>query len=197
VHTLNRNWVHSLSGICTHDLGDLEDNLNTLVQTVLSGHSSSSELPEKFMLYIENCNKELSVENVLNINKESSGLACKILRDFCCYSISKFNKQLNQYRVVYPKLKSKVHAIVAKQADKMRITEQIANRIETLGGQSCKFLQLVQHIDHLNFLNDNVDVKYSFKSWPGLIHWNIFANAIKNTSAELTLTERGHILINK
>jgi len=185
-----------LNNVWIPEFGDMEEKLNTLVQTVLSRHSSAAELPENYAKYIELCNEVVTLSNLESIDEKSNGLARKLLREFCCYSITKFNKQLFQYREVYAKLKYKADMIANKRYEKIKLTEMIANRIESIGGQATRFLQLIEQIDYLNYLNDNIDVKYSFKSWPGLIHWNVFAKVIQYTGTEVSLSERGRILIN-
>lgn len=185
-----------LSSAWTPDLGDIEEKVNIIVQTVLSGHSSAAELPENFVEYIEICNEEITLKNLERIDLKSGGLVKKLLREFCCYSLKKFNKQLKQYRVVYERLKTKTVIINAKRQEKIKLTKQIANRIDTIGGNTRRFLKLIEEIDHLNFLNDNIDVKYSFKSWPGLIHYTVFANAMQRTGATKSITTTGKLLLN-
>lgn len=185
-----------LQSVWTPELGDLDEKANAIVQTVLSGHSSAAELPEKFIEYIEVCNEEVTQKNLEQADLRSGGLVKKLLREFCCYSLEKFNKQLKQYRAVYQKLKAKSGVIIAKRQEKIRLTEQIANRIDTVGGNTQSFLKLIEEIDHLNFLNDNIDVKYSFKSWPGLIHYTVFANAMQRTGSASSITTTGQLLLN-
>lgn len=185
-----------LEAAWTPEMGDIEEQTNIIVQTVLSGHSSGAELPENFIKYIELCDEELTFSNLETTDLKSNGLAKKILREFCCYSIEKFNKQLARYRQVYQKLKAKTGIIAAKRNAKLKLTENIANRIESIGGNTSRFSQLIQQIDHLNLLNDNIDVKYSFKSWPGLIHWSVFAIAIERTGISSSINATGQSLIN-
>lgn len=185
-----------LQSVWTPELGDMEEKANAIVQTVLSGHSSAAELPEKFVEYIEVCNEEVTEKNLEAADLKSGGLVKKLLREFCCYSLEKFNKQLKQFRAVYQKLKAKAGIITTKRHEKIKLTEQIANRIDSLGGNTQRFLKLIQEIDHLNFLNDNIDVKYSFKSWPGLIHYTVFANAMQRTGATTSITTTGQLLLN-
>lgn len=185
-----------LQSVWSPELGDMEEKANAIVQTVLSGHSSAAELPEKFVEYIEVCNEEVTEKNLEAADLKSGGLVKKLLREFCCYSLEKFNKQLRQYRAVYQKLKAKAGIITAKRQEKIKLTEQIANRIDSIGGNTQRFLKLIQEIDHLNFLNDNIDVKYSFKSWPGLIHYTVFANAMQRTGATTSITTTGQLLLN-
>lgn len=186
-----------LKSVWIPEFGNMEEKANTIVQTVLSGHSSAAELPETFVEYIDVCNEEVTLSNLEALDTKSGGLVRKLLRQFCCYSLTKFNKQLNQYRLLYAKVKAKAqHIISANRNAKIQLTEQIAVRIEKTGGNSKRFLQVIEQIDHLNFLNDNIDVKYSFKSWPGLIHYNVFANAIKRTGSSASIATTGQLLIN-
>lgn len=180
--------MSTLREVWTDGLGEIEEAANIIVQTVLSGHSSAAELPENYIALINVHEGEISEYNIEEVDKKSDGLVRKLLRDFCCYSLIKFNRQLGQYRAVYAKLKAKSAMIATKRAEKIALTEKIANRIESIGGRSERFFQLIQQIDHLNFLNDNIDVKYSFKSWPGLIHWNAFDKAMKYTGATTSIT---------
>lgn len=185
-----------LQSVWTPELGNIEEKVNTLVQTILSGHSSASELPEKFIEYIEVCNENLTEINLETADIKSGGLVSKLLREFCCYSLQKFNKQLMQYQKVYRKLKAKATVNKKKREEKIKLTEQISNHIEGAGGNSDRFLKLIHEIDHLNFLNDNIDVKYSFKSWPGLIHYTIFAEAIQRTGETTSIARIGELLVN-
>ncbi|MCZ2281878.1 MAG: hypothetical protein LC120_02015 [Bacteroidales bacterium] len=181
-----------------HDdtLGEKEEIINTIAQTVLSGHSSAQELQEKFISYIENSNEELSLENIEEIDLKTNGLARRILRYFCSYSIAKFNKQLKSYRAVYDKLKAKSKSIIEKQNLKISLTKRIAERLQTKGKDTNHLNSILQRIDTLNFLNDNLDVKFSFKSWTGLLHWSIMAKAIEATGYEMTISERINLLYN-
>jgi hypothetical protein len=95
-----------------------------------------------------------------------------------------------------PKVESESGYHHHKTPRKVRLTEQIAIRIDNLGGNTHRFLKLIQEIDHLNFLNDNIDVKYSFKSWPGLFHYTVFANAMKRTGETSSITKTGQLLLN-
>lgn len=185
-----------LNSVWSPELGDMEEKTNTIVQTVLSGHSSAAELPENYIEYIDVCNEDVTLSNLEAADIKSGGLVKKLLRQFCCYSLVKFNKQLSQYRSVYAKLKLKANMIAANRTEKVKLTEQIANRIESTGGRATRFLQLIQQIDHLNFLNDNIDVKYSFKSWPGLFHYNVFANAIQRTGTTASIATTGQLILN-
>jgi hypothetical protein len=178
------------------ELGDKEEILNTIAQTVLSGHSSAQELQENYIAYIEESGEELSHENLLDLDKKTNGLCRKILRNFCSYSITKFNKQLKSYKAVYDKLKAKSKNVLENQNKKIELTTKIAERLKLKGKDIKKFYTLLQNIDTLNFLNDNLDVKYSFKSWTGLIHWAIMAKAIQASSSEMTIYERINFLYN-
>lgn len=179
-----------------HDdkLGEKEEIINTIALTILSGHSSGQEIKEKFILYIEVNNEELSLENIEVIDVKTNGLTRRILRYFCSYSLSKFNKQLKFYRTVYDKLKAK--NILETQNLKIALTKKIADRLQKKGKDTNRLDNILQRIDTLNFLNDNLDVKFSFKSWTGLLHWAIMAKAIEATGYEMTISERINLLYN-
>jgi hypothetical protein len=181
-----------------HDesLGDKEEIINTIAQTILSGHSSAQELQEKFITYIERNNQELTIENVEEIDVKTNGLCRRILRHFCSYSITKFNKQLKSYQSVYIRLKGKPNNVLDKQDIKISLTAKIADRLQKKGKDINHFYNLLQNIDTLNFLNDNLDVKFSFKSWAGLIHWTIMAKSIEATCNDISISERLILLNN-
>lgn len=186
-----------LQTVWTKELGEIEEKTNSIIQTVLSGHSSASELPDSFLKFIEVCNEEVTLKNLESTNSKSGGLVKKLLREFCCYSLKKFNCKLSQYRRVYHKLKNKAEIMAKKRVEKLKLVDQISNHIESSGLNSSHFKKLIYQIDHLNFLNDSIDVKYSFKSWPGLIHWTVFAYAMKNVGVTSTsIQETGQLLIN-
>lgn len=184
-----------LRTVWTRKLGDMEDAANTIVQTVMSGHSSATELPENYLQYIDVCDLVVTKSNFQDADAKADGLVRKLLREFCCYSLVKFNRQLSQYRAVKPRLEAKKAMISAKRSEKIELTERITNRIDSTGGNTSRFIQLIQQIDHLNFLNDNIDVKFSFKSWPGLIHWNAFDRAMKFTRTSKSILATAHSFI--
>ncbi len=186
----------TIDEIHIEDLGDKEEILNTIAQTVLSGHSSAQELQENYITYIEESGEELSHENLLELDEKTNGLCRRILRNFCSYSIAKFNKQIKSYKSVYYKLKAKSSNVLDNQNLKIVLTTKIAERLKLKGKDIKKFYTLLQNIDTLNFLNDNLDVKYSFKSWTGLIHWAIMAKAIEASNTEMTIYERINFLYN-
>ena len=181
-----------------HDesLGDKEEIINTIAQTILSGHSSAQELQEKFIAYIEINNQELTIENVEEIDVKTNGLCRRILRHFCGYSMTKFNKQLKSYQSAYIRIKQKPNNVIDKQDIKISLTAKIADRLQKKDKDVNNFYSLLQNIDTLNFLNDNLDVKFSFKSWAGLIHWSIISRAIEVTGNDISISERLILLNN-
>lgn len=158
---------------------DLDESVNIICQTMLSSHSSAFELKTLYIQYIENYNIELSLKNHEQVNYLSNGLAHKILREYCCYSILKFNNQLNQYRT---KLNNNISKAQELRQKKLKIVEHISALLLRQGIDNNEFLKLVSQIDTLNFYNDNIDVKYALKSWPGLIHWKILEQ-VKNENS--------------
>lgn len=180
---MKQNWAS--------DLGDLEEAINMVVQTVLSGHTSAAELPEKFMRFIDLCNHELTLDNLHQVNLATDGLAAEILREFCCYSVSKFNRNLILYRQAYDSIRNKSGLVHKKQECKRKLMGSIKKLLDTVSpGEADKFIELVYQIDVLNYMNDSIDVKYSFKSWPGFFHWVVFSAAIEATGEADTLQER-------
>lgn len=150
---------------------NIDESINIICQTMLSSHSSAFELKTLYQQYIENYNIELSLNNHEQVNYLSNGLSYKILREYCCYSISKFNIQLNQYR---NKLNNNTLKAQELRKKKLKIVEKISTLLLGQGKDNNEFLKIVSQIDTLNFYNDNIDVKYALKSWPGFIHWKIF-----------------------
>lgn len=185
---LEAELLNLLRNVWVSELGDVNESLNVIAQTILSGPSSSEESQEMYLKCLNTYDGEISISNLEDVSINTEGTAKALIRNFCCYSLEKLNRQLGQYRAVYAKLKAKSTMIATKRAEKISLTSKIANRIESMGSSSKRFFQLIQQIDHLNFLNDNVDVKYSFKSWPGLIHWNAFDKAMKYTGTTSSIS---------
>ena len=63
------------------------------------------------------------------------------------------------------------------------VISDISGRLLSLNGKMAgNFLQNVSEIADLNYLNANVEVKYSFKGWAGLFHHFIFSQGKKQSN---------------
>jgi hypothetical protein len=173
---LQERLIDEMEGIVnlvwTPELGKADEVTNLLCQVLSSGHSSAAELKSLYSDYINVCNEELSLENIERVDNFTEGLASKLLREFSCYSITRFNRQLNLYR---GKIINNLGELEKQREFKIQLTESIAGRLMKLGHKPEKFLKLILQIDTLNYCNDIIDVKYALKSWPGFIHWHVFS----------------------
>jgi len=153
---------------------ETETQVNFFCQTL--ANSSAAELKKTFYKYIEVCNEDLSMSNLVQINQATDGLASKLLREFSCFSITKFNRQLNLYRRKIENTRISQLNVEEQTDKKVSLTKQISTQLLRSGHSPAKFLELVEQIEVLNFLNDVLDVKYALKSWPGFIHWEVLSN---------------------
>lgn len=94
-----------------------------------------------------------------------------ILREFCRYSIEEFNKKLSAF--------SRTLDVCNTETDSQ---EWVASKLEKLSGDTFNSaIKLFKEIQVLNYLNLNLEVKYSFKGWAGLMHVVVFT-ACSNTT---------------
>ena len=68
-----------------------------------------------------------------------------------------------------------------RSATKKNIYE---NLLKKSGSIAREFIVTLERINELNYLNANVEVKYSFKGWPGIFHHFIFEKGKKQSPIE-------------
>src|SRR5680860_1125225 len=132
--------------------------------------SSETEMQRLFGQYRrEHGDTNLTVESL----KESSNtdVPVIILREFCRYSIEEFNKKLSAF--------SRTLDVGTKEESSR---EWLTSKLEKLSGDTfISATKLFKEIQVLNYLNLNLEVKYSFKGWAGLMHVVAFT-ACSNTT---------------
>ena len=192
--TLQNGFLIDLEDIIysidTDVIGDKEEIINQLVQTLSFGASSAHELQQGYFFYIKTCNMFLTLKNIEEVNQRTSGLASNLLRNFCTYDLNKFNNNLIKYRTVFAKRDNVVENLTKIQLKKNDIVKMIVDIMKAYNKNYSHFLKVLERIDTLNYLNDNIDVKYSFKSWAGLVHWTVMAEGIIQGGAEHSLFDR-------
>jgi hypothetical protein len=111
---------------------------------------------------------EVGRELTIDMLNEPNRAAQLLLRDYCHYSIDDFNKKYRNL-CVHMGTSSRV-GISANNA--LNVTTQ---RLNDLTDDKHSLVQaLLDEIKMLNHLNLNLEVKYSFKGWAGLMHVLVF-----------------------
>lgn len=140
--------------------------------------SSETEMQRLFGQYRrERGDTNLTVESL----KESSNadVPVIILREFCRYSIEEFNKKLSAF--------SRTLDAGTKEESSQ---EWLASKLEKLSGDTLiSATKLFKEIQVLNYLNLNLEVKYSFKGWAGLMHVVVFTACSNNTNTPFNVYE--------
>lgn len=138
-----------------------------IIQSVLSEPFSSAEydLYESFYTHSKMFSHELTYKNVDCINEMTDGLTAKILREFCKYSLNDFNKKLTLLDLSTETYNRKKQFKAQAQEERHFFVSEI---------KDAELLESVKRINELNYLNTNVEVKFSFKGFPGLLHYLVF-----------------------
>lgn len=96
-----------------------------------------------------------------------------LLREFCRCSISEFNKKLSLLQSSNPlAVNVGAHPVERLMSSLEEIPEDDRNRAATL----------FEEVRVLNYLNLNLEVKYSFKGWAGLMHVVVFTTCSNATN---------------
>jgi len=101
-----------------------------------------------------------------------------LLREFCRCSLSEFNKKLSLLQSSNLRAVSEgTHALERLASFLEEIPEDDRNRAATL----------FEEIRVLNYLNLNLEVKYSFKGWAGLMHVVVFTACSNATNIPINV----------
>lgn len=121
--------------------------------------TAEHEIVELFSLYHREVGRELTIDMLDN----PSAAASLLLRGFCRYSLREFNAK---YRTLCDVMPRTVRAQSAEDAH-----EAIGRQINNLSTDTqARVCTLLEEVRVLNYLNLNLEVKYSFKGWAGLMH---------------------------
>lgn len=134
--------------------------------------TAEHEIVELFARYHREVGQELTTEML----KEPHDAALALLRGFCRYSIAEFN---TKYRVLrdMPQRSSR-HDMTAQQAAALVKRHLVGLQ----PSRRADARQLLREVQVLNYLNLNLEVKYSFKGWAGLMHILVIAACSEATN---------------
>jgi hypothetical protein len=179
-----RGWVgkrspSGLDALLDARVGQLEDLLAPLgddaIDDVLSyggvyiGDPSritaEHEVVELFSAY----HREVGRELAMGMLDEPNEAALSLLRGYCRYSIECFNAK---YRTLCGTVQRRSRTgMSANDAQAL-----VARLLTGLAGDARdQVIVLLDEVKALNYLNLNLEVKYSFKGWAGLMHVLVFA----------------------
>lgn len=132
--------------------------------------SAEEELMVLLRSYSAQCDAELTRENLVEVDNMTEGRAIRLLRDFSKYSLADFNGKLASYRE---------NAAMTNARHDMARAEARQTLDGALRGLPDVYLRarlssLLSEVRMLNFLNLNLEVKYSFKGWAGVMHGLVF-----------------------
>ena len=108
----------------------------------------------------------------------SKDVPMTLLREFCRCSISEFNKKLSLLQSNdLPTVSVDIYALERLASFLEEIPEDDRNRATTL----------FEEVRVLNYLNLNLEVKYSFKGWVGLMHVVVFTACSNATNIPINV----------
>ena len=107
---------------------------------------------------------EVGQEFTISMLDKPNEAAKFILRDYCRYSFNEFNEK---YRALRTCLNENTQSIMSEN-EALDIVKQRMSCLTSDTQKKC--LKLLYEIRILNHLNLNLEVKYSFKGWAGLMH---------------------------
>lgn len=140
--------------------------------------SSETEVQRLFSRYrLEYGDTSLTTETLERFS--NTDVPVIILREFCRYSVEEFNKKLSAF--------SRTQNVGTKEGPSQ---ERVASKLEKLSGDTLiSATKLFKEIQVLNYLNLNLEVKYSFKGWAGLMHIAVFTACGNNTNTPSNVYE--------
>ena len=149
--------------------------------------TAEHEIVEQFSAYHREVGQELTVD-MLN---EPNEAAQQLLRGFCRYSLEGFNAKYRTLCGGSPR--SSRTSVTTEQAHTL-VTQQIAS-LEN--DQRDHVQTLLGEVKVLNYLNLNLEVKYSFKGWAGLMHVLVFTACSEATGISTDVYAMRNALIDK
>ena len=172
------SYVDKLTRIVQKEIEveEIEDVVGLFTTTIsLPYISAEYELFLDFYNYKKSVNEALNQNNFESIEKETKGLCSKILREYCKYSIADFNEKFSLLKTNDDIMLQKGNFLKSIRNEREILKNQIYDSLLSKNGKEAKeFLFLLERINDLNYLNANLEVKFSFKGWPGLFHHLIF-----------------------
>tara|TARA_Y100000310_G_scaffold138709_2_gene137740 strand:+ start:325 stop:1308 length:984 start_codon:yes stop_codon:yes gene_type:complete len=133
--------------------------------------SAENELFFDYADYKAKIKEDLTFENFEEIEKETNGLCSKILREYCKYSFADFNDKSKNIQTSSELCKRKKDFLRHLEKEKEMWKDKMHNSLLIKSGkEAADFLRVSGRINELNYLNSNIEVKFSFKGWPGILH---------------------------
>jgi len=147
--------------------------------------TAEHEIVELFSAY----HREVGQELTLDMLSEPNGAALSLLRGYCRYSLDGFNAK---YRTLCGGTPRTPRAgMTAEQALNL-VTQRLAG---LAADKRDLVLALLDEVKVLNYLNLNLEVKYSFKGWAGLMHVLVFAACSEATGIKTDVHAMRNALI--
>lgn len=190
--------VSQLEGLLSCRIGPhLADEIITragLYQPETGLLSAENELVSLFREYHQLVGYELAKDSIEDANSKSNGIATRILRGFCRYSVTNFNRQ-------YLNLLTGAHRLdemarPGTEEDGEKFADEVLSQVEDRKVVA-KVKKLLEEIRILNFVNLNLEVKHSFKSWVGLMHYSVFRACSQETSISTDVYAMHQALVEK
>ena len=148
--------------------------------------SAEKETINLLTLYHNHVGQELKAEMLDELNNDAKSL----LRDYCKYSIADFNQKYFAFCGTQDRKRPEMTA-----GEALEIVEQrLAGLTQDERSQVDLLLDEVKILNHLNL---NLEVKYSFKSWAGLMHVLVFNACSEVTGIDVDVYKMRNALINK
>lgn len=146
--------------------------------------SAEREMVHLFANYHKEVGRDLRMDTISEADGNSAGSVTKLLRGFCRYSITDFNR--------------KYQALLGCSGVNLEHAHGVDERVERGGEESLHALNtiiddgvkdqvqiLLNEVRILNFINLNLEVKHSFKGWAGLMHQLVFTVCGEETGIEV------------
>jgi hypothetical protein len=177
------NYISLLSNIIGEvtNYSETDDVIGLLVSSLGEQYFSAEyELFLDFYNFSNLCDDFLNKENILRLDERTEGLCSKILREYCKYSINDFNKKKLVLNLSEDVIKRKKDFKESIEKEKKLVETQIYDKLIKINGRTAgDFIKYLNILNDLNYINSNLEIKYSFKGWPGLFHQLIFEKAIQ------------------
>lgn len=137
--------------------------------------SAEYELFSDFYNLSKQIKEPIIYENISELDNQTHGLCSKILREYCKYSLNDFSKKYSILKLSDEEMQKKMDFKESLEKERGIVKRQVYNTLIKNSGRTARdFILILDRINDLNYLNSNMEVKYSFKGWPGLFHHLIF-----------------------
>lgn len=149
--------------------------------------TAEKEIVNLFTIYRDEVGRELTIEMLNEPNKAAQF----ILRNFCRYSLNEFNIK---YQTLCGRIQKNTQAdMLAEEAHDI-----VMRRLSSISEDNRALIYtLLDEVKVLNYLNLNLEVKYSFKGFAGFMHFLVFDACKEATGIDTDVYEMRNALINK